>query len=49
VVSGALASRYGARTYFVVIAIVASIPGLIIMASRKVNSIDEHRREPLNG
>ncbi|HUX05491.1 MAG TPA: MFS transporter [Acidimicrobiales bacterium] len=40
VASGAIASAVGVRTYFVVAALVSSVPGLIILASRRVNAVD---------
>jgi MFS family permease len=38
--SGELARYFGVRDYFVVASIVTSIPGFIIMASRRINAID---------
>jgi len=48
VASAWLASLVGVRTYFVVAALVTSVPGLVILASRRVNSID-HRPGQLRG
>lgn len=40
VASGAIASAVGVRTYFVIAALVSSVPGLVILASRRVNAVD---------
>jgi MFS family permease len=43
VVAGYLAGRYGVRDYFVVTSLVCCVPGLFIIASKKVNEIDAAR------
>ena len=43
VVSGQLAALFGVRTYFVATALITLVPGLIILTSRRVNSIDRVR------
>ena len=41
VLAGFLATEWGVRTYFVVMSLVASAPGVWILLSRKINAIDE--------
>jgi hypothetical protein len=43
VVAGFLSSRYGVQDYFVVTGLVCAVPGLFIIASKKVNEIDQAR------
>lgn len=43
VVAGSLAATIGVRAYYVIFSLVATIPGLIILASRKANAIDAGR------
>jgi MFS family permease len=43
VLAGVLATEWGVRTYFVVMSLVASAPGVWILLSRKINQIDEDR------
>jgi len=43
VVAGFLATEWGVRTYFVVVSLVASAPGVWIMLSRKINEVDRDR------
>ncbi len=43
VVAGSLAASIGVRAYYVIFSLVATIPGLIILASRKANAIDAGR------
>jgi MFS family permease len=43
VLAGALATAWGVRTYFVVMSLVASAPGVWILLSRKINQVDEDR------
>jgi DHA3 family tetracycline resistance protein-like MFS transporter len=43
VVAGLLSGAVGVRTYFVVAAIVLSLPGLYILASRRINEVDRER------
>jgi MFS family permease len=43
VVAGSLASAIGVRTYFVAAALFSSIPGAMILLSRRVNAIDRER------
>ena len=40
---GVLSSHVGVRTYFVVTALITSLPGLYILTSRRVNAIDRER------
>ena len=44
VVAGSLANAWGVRTYFVVMAIVCVVPGLVILVSSKANAIDVGRQ-----
>ena len=46
VVAGALSNAIGIRTYFVVTAIVCTLPGLYILMSRRINEIDAGRVTP---
>jgi MFS family permease len=43
VVAGILATEWGVRTYFVVVSLLASAPGIWIMLSRKINEVDKDR------
>jgi DHA3 family tetracycline resistance protein-like MFS transporter len=43
VLAGFLATEWGVRTYFVVMSLVASAPGVWILFSRKINAIDKDR------
>ena len=43
VVAGSLATTIGVRAYYVIFSLVATIPGLIILASRKANAVDAGR------
>jgi MFS family permease len=43
VVAGSLASAIGVRTYFVAAALFSSIPGAMILLSRRMNAIDRER------
>ena len=43
VVAGILATEWGVRTYFVVVSLLASAPGVWIMLSRKINEVDKDR------
>ena len=43
VIAGYASSLIGVRTYFVIAAIVATAPGLFILASRRINAIDAGR------
>jgi MFS family permease len=43
VLAGEIANYIGVRTYFVVMGIVCLIPGLFIIASKRINEIDEPR------
>jgi MFS transporter, DHA3 family, tetracycline resistance protein len=43
VLAGFLATEWGVRTYFVVMSLVASAPGVWILCSRKINAIDKDR------
>lgn len=43
VVAGFLSSHFGVRRYFVVAELVCSIPGILILFSRKVNAVDRSR------
>lgn len=43
VVAGALSSYIGVRAYFVIMALVTSLPGLYILVSRRINAIDVQR------
>jgi hypothetical protein len=43
VVAGALSNCIGVRTYFVVMALVTSLPGLYILMSRRINASDRQR------
>ena len=43
VVAGALSSYIGVRAYFVIMALVTSVPGLYILVSRRINAIDSPR------
>jgi len=43
VVAGILATEWGVRTYFIVVSLVASAPGVWIMLSRKINDVDRDR------
>lgn len=43
VVAGSLAATIGVRAYYLIFSLVATIPGLIILASRKANAIDAGR------
>lgn len=43
VLAGFLATAWGVRTYFVVMSLVASAPGVWIILSRKINEIDKDR------
>ena len=43
VVAGVLSSHVGVRTYFVVTALITSLPGLYILTSRRINAIDRER------
>lgn len=43
VLAGILATEWGVRTYFVVMSIVASAPGVWIILSRKINEVDKDR------
>lgn len=43
VIAGWLATEWGVRTYFVVVSLVASAPGVWIILSRTINAIDKDR------
>jgi MFS family permease len=43
IVAGYLATRWGVRTYFVVMGLVCTVPGIFILLSRKINEVDGHR------
>lgn len=43
VLAGILATEWGVRTYFLVMSLVASAPGLWIILSRKINEVDKGR------
>jgi MFS family permease len=43
VLAGILATEWGVRTYFVVMSLVASAPGVWIILSRKINEVDKDR------
>jgi DHA3 family tetracycline resistance protein-like MFS transporter len=43
VLAGYLATEWGVRTYFVVMSLVASAPGVWIMLSRRINEVDRER------
>jgi MFS transporter, DHA3 family, tetracycline resistance protein len=43
VLAGFLATEWGVRTYFVVMSLLASAPGVWILFSRKINAIDRDR------
>jgi MFS family permease len=43
VLAGFLATEWGVRTYFVVMSLAASAPGVWILFSRKINAIDKDR------
>jgi MFS transporter, DHA3 family, tetracycline resistance protein len=43
VLAGFLATEWGVRTYFVVMSLLASAPGVWILFSRKINAIDKDR------
>jgi MFS family permease len=43
VAAGSLASAIGVRTYFVAAALFSSVPGVMILLSRRVNEIDRER------
>jgi DHA3 family tetracycline resistance protein-like MFS transporter len=43
VLAGFLATEWGVRTYFVVMSLVASAPGVWILCSRRINAIDKDR------
>ena len=43
VLAGFLATEWGVRTYFVVVSLVASAPGLWMILSRKINEVDRGR------
>lgn len=43
VIAGEMADYLGVRAYFVIFGVICSLPGLAIIASRKVNAIDEAR------
>ena len=43
VLAGILATEWGVRTYFIVMSLVASAPGVWIILSRKINEVDEDR------
>jgi MFS family permease len=43
VLAGILATEWGVRTYFIVMSIVASAPGVWIILSRKINEVDQDR------
>ena len=45
VIAGALASSIGVRAYFLIFSLVATIPGLLILVSRKANAIDANRSD----
>jgi MFS family permease len=47
VLAGEIANYIGVRTYFVVLAIICLIPGLFIMASKRINEIDAPRLNPI--
>ncbi len=40
VVSGALATALGVRTYFLILALITVVPGLAIVTSRRINAVD---------
>ena len=43
VLAGFLATQWGVRTYFVVMSLIATAPGLWIILSRKINEVDQGR------
>jgi predicted MFS family arabinose efflux permease len=43
VVAGLLATAWGVRTYFVVVSLLSSAPGVWIILSRKINEVDAGR------
>ncbi len=43
IVAGSISAVVGVRAYFVVTATIAAVPGLFIMASRRINAIDAGR------
>jgi predicted MFS family arabinose efflux permease len=43
VLAGFLATEWGVRTYFVVMSLLASAPGVCILFSRKINAVDKDR------
>jgi hypothetical protein len=43
VAAGFLSGRYGVQDYFVVTSLVCFVPGLFIIASKKVSEIDRPR------
>ena len=46
VIAGQLAHHIGVRTYFVVTALICVLPGLFIIASKRINEIDAGRLNP---
>jgi MFS family permease len=46
VLAGEIANYIGVRTYFVVLGIVCLVPGLLIIASKRINEIDAPRLTP---
>jgi DHA3 family tetracycline resistance protein-like MFS transporter len=43
VLAGFLATQWGVRTYFLVMSLIATVPGLWLIFSRKINEIDQGR------
>jgi MFS transporter, DHA3 family, tetracycline resistance protein len=43
VLAGFLATEWGVRTYFIVMSLAASVPGVWILFSRKINAVDNDR------
>jgi DHA3 family tetracycline resistance protein-like MFS transporter len=43
VVAGSLAASIGVRAYYLIFSLVATVPGIIILASRRANAVDAGR------
>jgi hypothetical protein len=47
VAASEIANFVGVRTYFVIFSIICVVPGLWIMASRRINAVDADRINPV--
>ena len=45
VIAGALASSIGVRAYYLIFSLIAAIPGLLILISRRANAVDAGRSD----